>query len=304
MLLASISYPPVPLVEVGPLRLSLHGVFAALGFLAGAWIATRDVRRRGLDSAGYQSALTWGLIGALLGARLFTIPAEIIDEGFSWSLFSLTGNFSILGGFAGGILAGGWRMRMLGLPIMPMLDSSTTGLALGTVIGRIGDLAIVEHLGSRTDFFLGYAVQAGFDLAPQHDALECTGSVGTVCTDPATGLPAIYHHAALYDMLGAALLFAVLLLLRQVWVSRRPGQLFAFWVLWYGLQRFLIDAVRYGSGDATVGPFTWNQVSGLVAAVGAAVLIWWFGRRPEKAATPPLSPPADDAETVTEDDST
>ena len=60
VLLALISYPPVPLVEVGPLRLSLHGVFAALGFLAGAWIATRDVRRRGLDSAGYQSALTWG----------------------------------------------------------------------------------------------------------------------------------------------------------------------------------------------------------------------------------------------------
>jgi prolipoprotein diacylglyceryltransferase len=103
-------------------------------------------------------------------------------------------------------------------------------------------------------------------------------------------------------MLGAALLFAVLLLLRQVWVNRRPGQLFAFWVGWYGLQRFLIDSVRYGSGDATVGPFTWNQVSGLVAAVGAAVLIWWLGRRPRRM-DPIVAPPKeDDAEIVAEDD--
>ncbi len=223
MLLAIISYPPVPLVAVGPLNLSLHGVFAAIGFAAGAWIATRDVRRSGLDVAGYTSALTWGLIGALLGARLFTVPAQIMEEGFSWSAFGIVGNYSILGGFAGGILAGWWRMRMLKLEVLPLLDASSFGLALGTIVGRIGDLAIVEHLGSRTDFFLGYAVRAGYDLAPQHDALECTGPIGSICLDPATGLPAVYHHAALYDMLGAILLFAVLLVLRTRWRNRAAG---------------------------------------------------------------------------------
>ena len=53
-MLAFISYPPIPIFEVGPLRLSLHGLFAALGFVAGAWIASREIRKRGFDVAGIQ----------------------------------------------------------------------------------------------------------------------------------------------------------------------------------------------------------------------------------------------------------
>ena len=41
-LIGFISYPPIPIWEVGSFRFSLHGVFAALGFMAGAWIATRE----------------------------------------------------------------------------------------------------------------------------------------------------------------------------------------------------------------------------------------------------------------------
>ena len=53
MLLAQIAYPPIPIFEVGPLRLSLHGLFAALGFIAGGALATRYLARRGYASAGY-----------------------------------------------------------------------------------------------------------------------------------------------------------------------------------------------------------------------------------------------------------
>ena len=50
---AAISYPPIPLVDVGPLTLSLHGLFAALGFAAGAWLASRELARRGFDTIKY-----------------------------------------------------------------------------------------------------------------------------------------------------------------------------------------------------------------------------------------------------------
>ena len=32
----SITYPPIPITKVGPVFLSLHGVFAAIGFYFGA----------------------------------------------------------------------------------------------------------------------------------------------------------------------------------------------------------------------------------------------------------------------------
>ncbi|MFP3914081.1 MAG: prolipoprotein diacylglyceryl transferase family protein, partial [Actinomycetota bacterium] len=170
--MAAISYPPIPIFEVGPLQMSLHGVFAAIGFIAGAWIATREIRRRGLDAEAYQSVLTWGLIGALIGARYLTTPAALFEGvPLGDALNPLGGNFSIMGGFAGGIVGGLIRMRRFDLPVLPTLDASTFGLALGTVVGRIGDLAIVEHLGRPTRVAWGYGVKPGYDLAPQHDIL-------------------------------------------------------------------------------------------------------------------------------------
>jgi phosphatidylglycerol:prolipoprotein diacylglycerol transferase len=272
-MLAVISYPPIPIWEIGPFQFSLHGVFAALGFVAGAWLATREMRKRGFDTLKYQSALTWGLIGALIGARYFTAPAQIFaDVPLSEALNPIRGNFSIMGGFAGGILAGGWRMRQVGLPILPTLDMSAFGLALGTVVGRIGDLAIVEHLGKATTAWWGYGIRPGDDVAPIHDGLECTAA-----TAGADGLCGIYHHVAVYDMIGAAILLGVLYLLYRR-VELRYGQLFFAWMTWYGVQRFLLDSLRFGSGDATIGALTWNQLSGLLAGIAGLIALWWLGK--------------------------
>lgn len=272
-MLAAISYPPIPIWEVGPLNLSLHGVFAALGFVAGAWIATREMKKRGFDTVKYQSVLTWGLVGALLGARYFTMPAQLMDGvPLLEALNPVSGNFSIMGGFAGGILAGGWRMRKVGLPVLGTLDMSSFGLAVGTIVGRIGDLLIVEHLGRATDVPWGYGIKPGYDVAPQHDALECTEA-----TVGADGFCGIYHHVALYDMIGAALLLGVLYLVYRRF-RLHYGQLFFLWVAWYGFQRFILDGLRFGMGDAVVGGLTWNQVSGLAAGIGGLILFWWAGR--------------------------
>jgi prolipoprotein diacylglyceryltransferase len=57
----------------------------------------------------------------------------------------------------------------------------------------------------------------------------------------------------------------------------RTGQLFAVWMAWYGLQRFLLDFLRVG--DAEIGPISWNQLSGLVAGSVGIALVWGLGRR-------------------------
>jgi len=273
-MLAVISYPPIPIFEVGPLQLSLHGLFAAIGFLAGAWVANREIAKRGFDTEKYQSVLTWGLVGALVGARYLTAPAAIIDgTPILDALNPISGNFSILGGFAGGIVAGMIRMRQVRLSVWPTLDMSAFGLALGTVVGRVGDLAIVEHLGQATTVGWGYGIRPGYDLAPQHDALECTDA-----TVGADGFCGVYHHVAAYDLIGAALLIGLLYL-----VYRRArlhyGQLFSIWVIWYGFQRLLLDSLRVGMGDAQLGSVTWNQVSGFAAGIGGLILYWYLGLR-------------------------
>ncbi len=277
-----ITYPPIPIFDVGPLSLSLHGVFAGIGFLAGAYYCIRKYHERGFDADRFQSVLTWALVGALLGARWLTLPAYWVDRGFDiGEMINVGGNYSILGGFAGGIAVGLWRAHRLGLHIWPTLDVAAFGLAIGTIVGRIGDLAIVEHLGGPTDFFLGYGIRPGYDVAPQHDRLECTvAQVGEYC--------GIYHHAALYDMIGAALLFGFLYwLVNRSSLVLRYGQLFAVWLGWYGFQRLLIDFTRLAldvNGDRTLGALTWSQWSGLAAGVAGLIGLLWFARR-----NPPVS---------------
>ena len=275
--LAVISYPPIPIFDVGPLRLSLHGVFAGIGFMAGAYYGVRIYYARGFDANRFQSALTWALVGALLGARWLTLPAYWVENGFDIrEMINIGGNYSILGGFAGGIGVGLWRAYRLGLRVWPTLDVAAFGLALGTVVGRIGDLAIVEHLGGPTGFFLGYGIRPGYDVAPQHNRLECTvAEVGEFC--------GVYHHAALYDMVGAAVLLGFLYwLCYRSRLALRYGQLFAVWLAWYGFQRFLIDFTRLAldiNGDRTLGVLTWSQWSGLAAGIAGLAGLIWLGRR-------------------------
>lgn len=272
-----ISYPPIPIVEIGPLALSFHGVFAAVGFALGAWWMLRRAQEAGFSYDQVSSVLTWALVGSLLGARLLTVPADLISGVPLSEAFSLRGSFSIIGGYVGGVAAGGWRIRMLGLPFLRLADLAAPAMALGGAIGRIGDLIIVEHLGRETNFFLGYTVQAGYDLAPQHDVLEC--ATGLVC--------GTYHHTGLYDMIGMAILFWVFLRLRERWRRRYVGQLFAFWMFWYGVQRFLIDFTRIGgvNADRMAGPLTWSQWSALTLGLAGMYLIYWLEGRTAEVST-------------------
>jgi prolipoprotein diacylglyceryl transferase len=281
-MLAAISYPPIPIFEVGPLNLSLHGLAVGVGFAIGAVIMMRQVRARGFDVDQYGSVLGWALVGAILGARLFTIPAHLGDPGFDvLAAVNPAGFYSILGGFAGGILGAWVRVHRLGLDILVSLDMAAPGLAIGTVIGRLGDLAIVEHLGGPTRFFLGYAIKPGYDVAPQHDVLECTTSQAI------DGICGVYHPTWLYDLLGALVLLGVLFWLRRAWTARHYGQLFSVWMIWYGVQRFLVDFTRHGipNADRTAGPLTWTQWSALGAALAGVYLLSWVKRRYPQVST-------------------
>lgn len=155
--------------------------------------------------------------------RLVTIPLRI-EGGFDWlAVVDPTGSNSMLGGVVLGVGAGASRAWRLALPMRRVLDLAAAPLAIGQAIGRLGDLAIVEHLGSPTSFPLGYRLQPGYDVAPQHDVMEALCEAGSSCGP--------YHHTALYDLIGLVVLAWVLW---RVAERARPGALIAVWAVWYG----------------------------------------------------------------------
>ena len=105
-----------------------------------------------------------------------------------------------------------------------LLDGAVLGLAVGQMIGRLGCVAVGEHLGGPTDFFLGWTYTGGA-------VIEGPLEVGVT-----------YHNAALYEFMWLIPIILVLLYLDK---KQAPaGVMAGSFAIMYGGARFLTDFVR------------------------------------------------------------
>src|SRR5438105_12322087 len=162
---------------------------------------------KGIPEEDVYPMLTWAAVGAIVGARVAYVLNHAGDYSSIVDVFKVwQGGISLLGGFFGAIL--------LGLPVMyrrrhsfwKVMDAAAPGMALGVVIGRIGDLIVADHLGKTTSFFLGYR-------CPGLDVKTASPCAPTHLTDRTVG--AVVHQTALYDFVSTIFLLAFLLRLRR-----------------------------------------------------------------------------------------
>lgn len=240
----SLTWPPVQRV----LGISPHGIGSAGGFLAGATLLMREVRRRGdLDEEVVVRALTWAAVGAIVGARLDYVVSHPNDwESVVEMLKLWEGGLAMFGGFIGGVLAALPILLRHKVHLPRFLDAAAPGFALGVVIGRIGDVVIWDHLGDPAKGWakaVGLTIKKGYDLAPGFEPSPAIPlPAGRTCAE---GFYAgcTYHQPALYDMAGALLLLGLLLWLRRR-ARYRAGVAILVWGAWYGMQRLVFDFTR------------------------------------------------------------
>src|SRR5205807_5234626 len=113
--------------------------------------------RKGIRDEQVYSLLTRAAIGAIVGARVAYVINHASDYNSVWEVLKVWhGGISLLGGFAGAILLALPKMKADRLSFWKVMDAAAPGMALGVIIGRIGDLIVADHLGKTTNFFLGY----------------------------------------------------------------------------------------------------------------------------------------------------
>lgn len=235
MLLGAISYDPIVRIRLGPLSISPHGLFIAIGFMVGAWFMLPQSRKRGMADDVIHPLFTRAAIGSLIGARLAYVINHIGDYIDSPLEIFLVweGGISLLGGFFGAVIAAVPRMRKEGLSFWKVMDAAAPGMALGVVIGRTGDIIIADHLGKPTDFFLGYrcpplGVETGSPCALTELVSRTPG--------------AVVHQTALYDQILALVLLLVLVRLRRK--VHYDGFLILVFAMGYGMARVIEDFLR------------------------------------------------------------
>ena len=254
--LAAISYEPLVRIHIGPLEISPHGIFTALGFLVGAWLLLRDTRRRGIPDDDLYSILTRAAIGAIIGARLVYVVNNFSDfDGPAEWVQVWEGGISLLGGIAGALLAAAPVVRRKGLRFFPLMDLAAPWLPLGIAIGRIGDLVIADHLGARTDLPFGFRCP---------DIVDVGRTVGSPC--PAGE---VVHLTAAYDLVVAAAVAGVLVLLRR---RRLPlGERTLLLGVLYGAGRLLFDFLREDTRRLGLTGSQWTALAVIVVA-GALIV--------------------------------
>ncbi|MBW3650318.1 MAG: prolipoprotein diacylglyceryl transferase [Actinobacteria bacterium] len=277
-LLASFTYDPIVHIPIGPLRISPHGIGIAVGFLLGARLMLPEAQRKGIGEDAVYAILVRAAVGSLIGARLAYVvnhAGDYLDDPLS-ALKVWEGGISLLGGIFGAIAFALPLARRFRFDAWKGLDAAAPGLALGIIVGRIGDLVVGDHLGKPTGFFLGYRCPPeGVDTAS-----PCLGEV--------------VHQTALYDLVLTCGLLALLLVLRRR--PRYDGFLMIVFGAWYGTGRLIEDFLREDVRRFGLTASQWTALATVIVCTVWLVLVrrtprWgrWgeTGAGPEEASEPP-----------------
>jgi prolipoprotein diacylglyceryl transferase len=259
--------------DVFGLQVTWHGVFTAVGIVAGVWLAVR-VAQSPRVNIDLDTAYTIGMVVVfcgLVGARLLYVIENYGDNDSIDSfvdIFRVTeGGISIYGAIIGGAL-GGWIYGLRNkLPSAAGADAAAFGMLLGLAIGRIGDIINGEHFAKSSD--LPWAVYYSNVNSP------------AFFRDPS-------HPAVAYELIGDLVILGILAF---VWrMQPKSGVIFTLAFILYAIMRFFVSFLRIDSEEPLLGLSTPQVVSVIVVIIGIPLLLYFLKREePEPSTGAPAS---------------
>ncbi len=238
--------------DFGPFTLTWHGLFTAIGILAGVTLSVWLAKKDGIPPEVAQEIALVGVPSAIVGARLFYV-VEHWDR-FSSDLpnivFGITeGGITLYGGLLGGVLGGLIYALFHRWPIAIGLDAAAPGMILGQGLGRIGDLINGEH----------HADASNLPWAVRYVHPNTLGDFRK----------AVHPTAGGYELVGDFLILALLLFVARRFL-KAPGWVFCTYVIIYAVMRFGLSYTRTDEQVLYGIPIP-QLVSGVL--VGSAIIL-------------------------------
>jgi phosphatidylglycerol:prolipoprotein diacylglycerol transferase len=274
--------------------ISPHGLGIAIGYLSGAYIFIYEAGKRRYPEDFSSSIMFWALVGTIVGARAGWVITHVEDLSGPLDAFKIwQGGISLIGGIIGAIIAA-WLVvrskREIEVSFVDGLDAAAMPIALGIVIGRIGDLIIGDHLGKPTSWALAFryhgGILSGYDCTSQPGSCSILLKGGATQTITAAKATLVYpdghtvtglgvHQTAFYDFF-----IAMGLALFLIWLARSPrrrGVLICAFGIWYGTGRVITDFLRVENRFLGL---TGSQWSSLVVVLVSVAVLARFAMRP------------------------
>lgn len=254
------------------LTLRWYGVLVMTGVIVAAWLAERELTRRGENPEHIWNSLLWALPAGVIGARLWYVANTTLG-GNSYYMDNPSQILNIPAGglhFFGGLLFGAIAMyfytRRYHLDLWLLLDVAAPVTMIGQAVARPANFINQELYGQPTTLPWGIPIQAQHRIPPYNDMnLYPEGTR--------------FHPTFAYEMLWNFITAGTLL-----WLARRypekfkPGALFGWWLVLAGVGRVVIEFFRPDQPRIPGTDVSYSSlVSALMALGGVFTLLVRYG---------------------------
>lgn len=261
-------------ISVFGFSIAYYGIIIGIGMLTGIWVAQNDAKRRGQDPDIYLDFAFYGIIFAIIGARLYYVIFEWdMYKDNLLQIFNLrAGGLAIYGGVIGAVLTLIVFTRKRKVSFFSMADSGVLGLITGQIIGRWGNFFNCEAFGGYTDSLLAMRIKRSL----VNENMLNGDVLNHLIVE--NGVEYIQVHPTfLYESL-----WNLGLLMFMLWYRKRKkfdGEMLWIYLVGYGLGRFWIEGLRtdqlilFGTGIAVS-----QGLSLILVLASVGVLIYHYCR--------------------------
>lgn len=271
MLPASIPSPPPAWAQfqLGPITIHTYALCLLAGMIAAVIITQRRLSQRGGKSGVVIDIVTWAIPLGIIGARfyhVFTHGGDYFYPGANlWNVFAIwDGGNALYGSLLGGAVGawiGCWRA---GIRFWSFADAVAPAMLVAQAIGRLGNYVNHELFGLPT------TLPWGLEILPTDGMFPKDLPAGT-----------LFHPLFLYEIIWNLAGVAIILLIERR-LALRWGRTFALYLIWYGLGRSWLEAIRIDpTSDALFGIPANIWASFIAMAVGIVLFVVQSRRHPE-----------------------
>jgi phosphatidylglycerol:prolipoprotein diacylglycerol transferase len=135
----------------------VFGVLVVIAIITGVNIAYWKAKQIGVNREKLSSMITFCLVAGFISAHLFDhlIYRWPVVVANPLSLLNFWSGISSYGGFFGAFLAILYYCRRHKLNFLEYSEPVAFGIPFAWIFGRMGCASVHDHIGSKTDFFLG-----------------------------------------------------------------------------------------------------------------------------------------------------
>ena len=250
------------LVTIGPLTIYWYSFLIIIAVIIGYNIIVNYSKKLNYKT-GAIIDMTFGLvISAILGARLYycLFNFEAYQDNLIEMFMIWNGGLAIYGAILGGMLYMLYYCKKRDIKFIKVLDIFSLSLLLGQAIGRWGNFFNSEAYGGKTTYT---ALKSSFIPEFIIEGMHIDGFY----RQPT------FLYESIWCLIGVVILY---------FIRRRDlkvnGKQISFYMIWYGIGRFFIEALR--SDSLYLGSFRISQLVSLLLII-TGLLIRFFIKRQE-----------------------